>query len=214
MFRTRTADPGPRRCSTGGGFPCQLSQATALCAWPSRSWSRCSSGLRRSGSRLPYRRCLRDHRQCYPDDHDNPPLTTEELAWLDALTKMKKTFEKKRDKVLRQETAGVSRALEALLGKTVGACSRDLARVGPPPSDRLQPVYTLANKACQQFTKAARCHATVVRLSLPSGGVVVGSPQERPWKQASRCAQTAGDKGLELLSQASAKGVEIQVETG
>jgi hypothetical protein len=38
------------------------------------------------------------------------------------------------------------------------------------------------------------------------------SPQERPWKQASRCAQTAGDKGLELLEQAEAKGVEIQVE--
>jgi len=109
-----------------------------------------------------------------------PPLTTEEKAWLDALTKIKETFEKKRDKVLRAGTAGVSRALEALLGKTVGACRRDLARVGPPPSDRLQPVYTLATKACQQFTKAARCHATVVRLSLPSGGVVVGSLRNDP----------------------------------
>jgi hypothetical protein len=116
--------------------------------------------------------------------------------------------------VLRAGTGGVSRALEALLGKTVGACSRDQARIGPPPSDRLQSAYALAKKACQQFTKAARCHATVVRLSLPSGGVVVGSPQERPWKQASRCAQIAGDKGMELLSQAFAKGVEIQVETG
>jgi hypothetical protein len=48
----------------------------------------------------------------------------------------------------------------------------------------------------------------------PERRVVVGSSQERPWKQASRCAQTAGDKGLELLSQAAAKGVEIQVETG
>jgi hypothetical protein len=143
-----------------------------------------------------------------------PPLTTEEVAWLDALTKMKETFERKRDKVLRAGTGGVSRALEALLGKTVGACGRDLARVGPPPSDRLQPVYALAKKACQQFGKAARCHATVVRLSLPSGGVVVGSPQERPWKQASRCSQVAGDKGLELLEQAEAKGVEIQVEIG
>jgi hypothetical protein len=143
-----------------------------------------------------------------------PPLTTEEVAWLDALTKMKETFEKKRDKVLRAGTGGVSRALEALLGKTLGACGRDLARVGPPPSDRLQPVYALAKKACQQFTKAARCHATVVRLSLPSGGVVVGSPQERPWKQASRCSQVAGDKGLELLERAEAKGVEIQVESG
>jgi hypothetical protein len=143
-----------------------------------------------------------------------PPLTTEEVAWLDALTKMKETFEKKRDKVLRAGTGGVSRALEALLGKTVGACGPDLARVGPPPSDRLQPVYALARKACQQFGKAARCHATVVRLSLPSGGVVVGSPQERPWKQASRCSQVAGGKGLELLEQAEAKGVEIQVEIG
>jgi hypothetical protein len=143
-----------------------------------------------------------------------PPLTTEEVAWLDALTKMKETFERKRDKVLRAGTGGVSRALEALLGKTVGACGRDLARVGPPPSDRLQPVYALAKKACQQFTKAARCHTTVVKLSLPSGGVVVGSPQERPWKQASRCSQVAGDKGLELLEQAEAKGVEIQVEIG
>jgi len=143
-----------------------------------------------------------------------PPRTTEEVAWLDALTKMKETFEKKRDKVLRAGTGGVSRALEALLGRTVGACGRDLARVGPPPSDRLQPVYALAKKACQQFGKAARCHAMVVKLSLPSGGVVVGSPQERPWKRASRCSQVAADKGLELLEQAEAKGVEIQVENG
>ena len=54
-----------------------------------------------------------------------PPLTTEEVAWLDALTNMKETFEKKRDKVLRAGTGGVSRALEALLGRTVGACGRD-----------------------------------------------------------------------------------------
>jgi hypothetical protein len=104
------------------------------------------------------------------------------VAYLEALMKLKETFEKKRDKVLRAGTAGVSRELEALLGKTVGACRRDLARVGPPPSDRLQPVDTLAIKACQQFTKAARCHATVVRLSLPSGGVMVGSPQGRTMK--------------------------------
>ena len=170
--------------------------------------------MRRPGGRLHRRHRTRDHRQHAPDDHDGTSLTTEEVAWLDALTDMKETFEKKRDKVLRAGTGGVSRALEALLGKTVGACGRDLARVGPPPSDRLQPVYALAKKACQQFGKAARCHATVVKLSLPSGGVVVGSPQERPWKQASRCSQVAGDKGLELLEQAEAKGVEIQVDIG
>jgi hypothetical protein len=143
-----------------------------------------------------------------------PPLSVEEVAWLDALTKMKESFEKKRDKVLQAGSTGVSRALEALIGKTVGTCGRELARLGSPPSDRLQPVYALAKKACAQFGKAARCHATVARLSLPGGGVVVGSPQERPWKQASRCAEVAEDKGLDLLGQAQAKGVEIKISLG
>jgi hypothetical protein len=144
-----------------------------------------------------------------------PPLSAEEVAWLDAFTKMKDSFEKKRDNVLREGTKGVSRALRALLGKTVGACARELARLGPLPSDRLQPVHALAEKACAQFTKAARCHATVARLSnAPNGGVIVGSPQERPWNQASRCAQVAEDKGLDLLGQAQAKGVEIKNSLG
>jgi hypothetical protein len=143
-----------------------------------------------------------------------PPLSAEEIAWLDGLTKMKKTLEEKRDKVYEAAAAGVTRAIEALIGKTVGACDPELARLGSPPSDRLQPVYALAKRACQQLGKAARCHATVARLSLPNGGVVVGSPQERPWKEASRCAQVAEEKGLDLLGQAQAKGVEIKINVG
>jgi hypothetical protein len=140
-----------------------------------------------------------------------PPLSAEEVAWLDALTTMKETFEKKRDKVFSAGKSGVSRALMVLLGKTVGACGRELARLGSPPSDRLQPVYTLAKKACAQFSKAAKCLATQARNSDAQGGVVVGSPQERPWKQASRCDEVAEEKGLDLLERAVAKGVEIKV---
>jgi hypothetical protein len=140
-----------------------------------------------------------------------PPLSAEEVAWLDAFTKMKKTFEEKRDKVYRAGQGGVSRALMVLLGKTVGACGRELARIGAPPSDRLQPVYALAKKACQQLGKAAKCHATQARLSDARGGVVVGSPQERDWEQAGRCAEVAEEKGLDLLGQAEAKGVEIKI---
>ena len=115
----------------------------------------------------------------------------------------------------RADPAGCSRGRWRLCSERPSAPAGGIwTRVGPPPSDRLQPVYALAKQACQQFGKAARCHATVVKLSLPSGGVVVGSRQERPWKQASRCSQVAGDKGLELLEQAEAKGVEIQVENG
>jgi hypothetical protein len=140
-----------------------------------------------------------------------PPLSAEEVAWLDAFTKMKETFEEKREKVYKAGTAGVSRALMVLLGKTVGACGRELARLGSPPSDRLQPVYALATKACQQLGKAARCHATVASVSDTSGGVVVGSPQQKTWDRASRCAEVAENKGLDLLGQAQAKGVEIKI---
>jgi hypothetical protein len=139
-----------------------------------------------------------------------PPLTAEEVAWLDGLTKLKETLQKKRDKIGAAPTTGLTRPLMVLLGKTLGGCSRELARLGAP-SDRLQPVYALAKKACQQLGKAAQCHATIARLSLPSGGYVVGSPQERPIRRASDCANAAEQKGTELLEDADAKGTEIQI---
>lgn len=140
-----------------------------------------------------------------------PPLSAEETAWLARLTKMRNTLEKKRDTVAQAGTTGITRALFALMGKVVGSCSRELARLGPPPSDRLQPVYALAKKACQQLSKAARCNATAARLSLPGGGVIAGSPQEQPMKEAVRCSGVAEEKGMSLLREAEAKGVEIKV---
>ena len=139
-----------------------------------------------------------------------PPLTAEEVAWLDGLTKLKETLEKKRDKIGAAATTGLTRPLMVLLGKTLGSCSRELARLGAP-SDRLQPVYALAKKACQQLSKAARCQATMARLSLPDGGVVAGSPQERPWNRAGDCVNAAERKGTELLEDAGAKSTEIQI---
>jgi len=139
-----------------------------------------------------------------------PPLTAEEVAWLDGLTKLKETLQKKRDKIGAAATTGLTRPLMVLLGKTLGGCSRELARLGAP-SDRLQPVYALAKKACQQLSKAARCQATMASLSDASGGVVVGSPQERPRNRASDCANAAEQKGTKLLEDADAKGTEIQI---
>jgi hypothetical protein len=139
-----------------------------------------------------------------------PPLTAEEVAWLDGLTKLKEELQKKKDKIAAAST-GLTRPLMVLLGKTLGSCSRELARLGSPPSDRLQPVYALAKKACQQLGKAARCQATMASLSDASGGVVVGSPQERAWKRAGDCADAAEQKGVKLLEDAHAKGTEIQI---
>jgi hypothetical protein len=118
-----------------------------------------------------------------------PPLTAEEVAWLDGLTELKEELQKKKDEIAAAATTGLTRPLMVLLGKTLGSCRRELARLGAPPGDRLQPVNTLAKKACQQLTKAAQCQATMARLSDPSGGSpAVGSPQERSWTRASDCA--------------------------
>ena len=139
-----------------------------------------------------------------------PPLTAEEVAWLDGLTKLKETLQKKRDKIGAAATTGLTRPLMVLLGKTLGGCSRELARLGTP-SDRLQPVDALATKACQQLGKAARCQATMASLSSASGGVRSGSPQERAWTRAGDCANAAEQKGTKLLEDADAKSTEIQI---
>jgi len=51
----------------------------------------------------------------------------------------------------------------------------------------------------------------MARLSLPDGGVVAGSPQERPWNRAGDCVNAAERKGTELLEDAGAKSTEIQI---
>jgi len=142
-----------------------------------------------------------------------PPLTAEEVAWLDGLPKLTKTLEEEKNKIYQAGTTGLTRALMVSLGKVLGSCSRELARLGAP-SDRLQPVAAVAEKACQQFSKAAKCHATVASVSDPSGGVVVGSPQQKTWERASRCAETAEQKGTKLLDDALAKGSKIRSTVG
>jgi hypothetical protein len=142
-----------------------------------------------------------------------PQLSGEEVAWLDGLTKLKETLEKKTMQIATAASGVFTPELMVLYGKALGSCSRELARLGPA-SDRLQPVEALAKKACQQFSKSQRCHATVARLSNFGGGVLTGSPQERPWKRASDCASAAEEKGKRLLAEAAAKGVEINVSLG
>jgi hypothetical protein len=142
-----------------------------------------------------------------------PPLTAEEVAWLDGLSKMAKTLEEKKNKIYGAGTTAFTRAEMVSLAKVLGSCSRELARLGAP-SDRLQPVATLAKKACQQLRKAAKCQATVASVSDASGGVVVGSPQQRTWERAGRCAEAADKKATQLLEDAQAKGHQIRATVG
>jgi hypothetical protein len=142
-----------------------------------------------------------------------PPLTAEEVAWLDGLPKVAKRLEEEKNKIYKAAASGLTRPMMLSLAKTFGSCSRELARLGAP-SDRLQPVAAVAEKACQQFSKAAKCQATVASVSDAGGGVVVGSPQSRTWDRASRCAQTAEQKGTTLLEEAQAKGAGIRATVG
>jgi hypothetical protein len=58
-----------------------------------------------------------------------------------------------------------------------------LARLGRP-SDRLQPVYKLAQKGCAQYDKAAECIATAAEIGAP----VSGTSEERKFTDAIDCA--------------------------
>ena len=62
-------------------------------------------------------------------------------------------------------------------------CTRELARLGVP-SDRLQPVYKLAQKGCAQYDKAAECFATAAEIGAP----VSGTSEERKFNDAIDCA--------------------------
>jgi hypothetical protein len=135
-------------------------------------------------------------------------MTAEELAWLEAITRL----HKKIDKAIQQNIT-LTRAKMVQLGNLLGACSRELRRIGSP-SDRLQPVYTIVKKACRTFDKGAKCFATAARVSDASGGVIAGTPEERTQRRALDCGGAAAGNGSNLLADAESKGVEIKLAAG
>jgi len=137
------------------------------------------------------------------------PMTTEELAWLKAISKLHETI----DKPFNVSNLNMTRAKMVELGNVFRACSRELARIGPP-SDRLQPVYVSVQKACRIYDKGAKCFATAARVSDVSGAVVAGSPEERTQKQAMDCGLAAQGDGGNQLADAEAQGEDIRAAVG
>jgi hypothetical protein len=70
------------------------------------------------------------------------------------------------------------RAKMSELGNKLRACSRELRQIGPP-SDRLQPVYVLVQKACRTYDKGARCLAKAASVSDAAGATIAGTPRAR-----------------------------------
>jgi hypothetical protein len=136
------------------------------------------------------------------------PMSAEELAWLKAITRL----HKKIDKAVQQELT-LTRAKMVALGTALGACSRELRRIGSP-SDRLQPVNTIVKKACRTFDKGAKCFATAARVSDASGAVVAGTPEERTQRRSIDCGFAAAGNGSNTLADAENKGAEIKLAAG
>jgi hypothetical protein len=137
-----------------------------------------------------------------------PTMTTEELAWLKAVT----TLHKKMDKAL-QENVTLTRAKMISYATMLRACSRELTRIGSP-TDRLQPVHVVVKKACRTYDKGAKCWATAARVSMADGGVVAGTPEEPIQSRAIECGGAAIGNGSNLLADAEAKGEEIKAKYG
>jgi hypothetical protein len=125
-------------------------------------------------------------------------------AWLKAVTKLHQTIDKP-----FTSNINMTRAKMVELGNALGACSRELARIGSP-SHRLQPVHVLVKQACRTYDKGAKCFATAARVSDAAGAVIAGSPEEKTQKDAMDCGFAAqGDSG-NLLVEAEATGEEIK----
>jgi hypothetical protein len=70
----------------------------------------------------------------------------------------------------------------ASLTHQVRGCSRELARIGSPPSARLQPVYELVQQACGEYDKGAKCWEDAARMGIPSS-----SAAERKFERKVDC---------------------------
>jgi hypothetical protein len=133
-----------------------------------------------------------------------PPLTAEEVAWLDAVDKLPD----KMDKAFNEIPPNLTTSALNTAASKLRTCSRELRRIGVP-SDRLQPVYVLAKKACAEYEKGARCFTAAARIGIP----LADSPESRAMDRAIQCGFAVQGKGGELLADALNKRFEIEAAT-
>jgi hypothetical protein len=127
-------------------------------------------------------------------------LTGEEGAWIQALTRL----EEELFDVLADAPSDLTTATMRSYADRLHGCRRGLARIGSP-SERLQPAYRLARKACAQFDKGARCFADAASIGAP----LAGSAEERRFDQAITCGFQAPSNGGALLIEAEAEAEAV-----
>ena len=130
-----------------------------------------------------------------------PPLTPEERAWLQAITKLHQTLDKG---LMGQESVVITPSKLRSWETLMRSCGKEQARIGPA-SARLQPVQALVQQACRQFDKGAACYAVARRYinSYTTAG-------QKKAEQNLTCGGNAAGDGSNLLGDAEAKGREIE----
>jgi hypothetical protein len=142
-----------------------------------------------------------------PSTATSAPMTAAELAWVRAVSKL----HMKIDQPFMAGSINMTRAKMTELGNRLRACSRELQTIGPP-SDRLQPVYVLVQKACRIYDKGARCFARAASVSDAGGATFAGTPQARTQRRSLSCGFAAQGNGSNLFGQAEAKAAAITAQ--
>ena len=133
------------------------------------------------------------------------PMTGQELLWLQAVEQLLPTM----NKVFNNAPTNLTSSALASLARQVRGCSRELARIGSPPSARLQPVYELVHQACQAYDKGAQCFEDAARIGIPSSPAA-----ERKFERKVDCGFAASGTGSEPLARAQIKASEIKAAAG
>jgi hypothetical protein len=133
------------------------------------------------------------------------PLTSEERAWLQAITKLHQILDKG---LMGQQSVVITPSKLRSWETLMRSCGKERARMGPA-SARLQPVEALVAQACRQYDKGAACYA-VTRRYINS----YATADQKKAEQNLTCGDNAAGDGSNLLSDAEAKGSEIQSAAG
>lgn len=147
-----------------------------------------------------------DFRLAAPDDALLNELTAAESAWLDAI---KNLFEAMNDIFRRRIPTHLTAAAFTSLSDKLRGCRRELARIGTP-SERLQPVYALVQRACVRYDRGAECFAIAADLA----GRYVGPHTEQRMDEAvdgGFAASAASDDLLDAMNKGDEIGAQLSL---
>jgi hypothetical protein len=127
------------------------------------------------------------------------PLSEADLTWLNSFNTLTRAL--LTDDIAPTQTSTPTDV--GVIEQHIRGCSRTLTRIGSP-SQRLQPVYTRTEQACQHYDKAAACAHTLA----------TGAHGNRQANEAVDCLSAGMLDGGKLLADAKIKSIQIKTASG